>query len=304
MHTYEDLLELALTELDWPQCSWSTGFSNSSVCTASQLPINSIYMRMRERNRCMHRDFVNQGVNGQSVDNLIDDESMISGNYSGALLAIPPRFKRDRPSTVFFSLIGNDICRAKSWGAYTPVDTFARKALAELRFLDTKLAKGSQVIIMGLVDGRVLFDTLKDQRHPIGSTYAHFYDFMNCLEISPCWGWMNTNQTIRDASTARAHEYNQVYQGIIQSNHFENFDLHYYYPDYATLVRKWTEAGRNPAELIEPVDGFHPSTTGHQLLAEDYFEWLSQHVPGALGPINPNNQEIIRLFGDQGGHGV
>ena len=45
-------------------------------------------------------------------------------------------------------------------------------------------------------------------------TYAHYYDFMNCLQTSPCFGWMNSNAYWRNATTARAEELNQVYSQV------------------------------------------------------------------------------------------
>lgn len=64
---------------------------------------------------------------------------------------------------------------------------------------------------------------------------------------------MNSNQTIRDASTARAMEYNEAYQEIIATQQFQNFDLHYFYPDYAQVIANWTAAGNSALDLIEPV---------------------------------------------------
>ena len=50
--------------------------------------------------------------------------------------------------------------------------------------------------ITGLADGRILYNTLHNKEHPIGNiTYSTLYDFLNCLEISPCWGWCNSNET-------------------------------------------------------------------------------------------------------------
>lgn len=51
--------------------------------------------------------------------------------------------------------------------------------------------------MFGLADGDLLFDYLHNATHPLGVTYADVYDFLNCLEISPCWGWLNTNDTVR-----------------------------------------------------------------------------------------------------------
>lgn len=300
--TYSDLIPLLFTEIDWPECSWSTAWGNSTICPQSQLNVSSVYQRMLERNRCMHRDYVNAGVNGASVLNLINDGIVTPANYTGAMKAIPPRYKTDGPSTVFFSMVGNDICHAKELGAWTPVDEFATRVQEEFAYLDTVIAPGSHLIIMGLVDGRVLFDTLANDRHPIGCTYTEFYNFLNCLDICPCWGWMNSNQTVRDASTERAFEYNAFYEQLVENNDYQNFDLHYFFPDYAAIIGNWTASGGDPRALIEPVDGFHPSQTGNMLLAASMWEFLVENVPEAIGDINPNNEEIIAVFGDQGGY--
>lgn len=300
--TYEKLIDVLITEADFPQCSWSTAWASKDECPHSLLNVTSIYQKMLERNRCMHRDYVNAGVNGASVRNLIKDDGygMHPSNYSGQMLAYPDRFKVDGPSTVFFSMIGNDICG--STASYTPVDEFLKKAQAEFAYLDTVLAKGSHVIIMGIVDGRVLFNTLRNAMHPIGTPYTSFYDYLNCLHTSPCSGWMNSNESIRNASSAHAALLNQQYQTIIQSNRYKNFDLHYFYPDYADVINKWVAQGHDAADLIEAVDGFHPSQTGNMLLAAAMWEWLGDNVPEAMGQVNPNNADIVRLFGNQGGH--
>ena len=42
--------------------------------------------------------------------------------------------------------------------------------------------------------------------HPLGSLnsdvrYEDLYAYLNCLEISPCRGWMNKNATLRDLTS-------------------------------------------------------------------------------------------------------
>lgn len=115
MSTYESIVELLFTELDWAQCSSSTGWRNTSDCPYSPLPMNSIYQRMLRQNQCMHRDYVNAGVNGQSIDNLAPDQPVVPSNYSGNLEAIPARFATEGPSTVIYALIGN-VCHKKEKG--------------------------------------------------------------------------------------------------------------------------------------------------------------------------------------------
>lgn len=55
--------------------------------------------------------------------------------------------------------------------------------------------------------------------------------------------------------------------------------------------------------LFSVSDGFHPSTTGNALLAAAYWDWLNVNVPAAINDVNPNNADIQRIFGDQGGYG-
>jgi acyloxyacyl hydrolase len=49
----------------------------------------------------------------------------------------------------------------------------------------------------------------------------------------------------------------------------------------------------------EPTDGFHPSQAGNALFAQKFWQWLEAEHPEALGPVNPHNDEIARLFPDQ-----
>jgi len=50
-------------ELDWPQLSLVTGYMDS-VWDVAKGPTDSIYKRIRERNRCNHRNYQNTAVNG------------------------------------------------------------------------------------------------------------------------------------------------------------------------------------------------------------------------------------------------
>ena len=67
---FRELPAEALMEFDSPQCSWATGHlaanstSAGGACPAAELPLDSFYLKLRERNRCNHRDFQNIGVNG------------------------------------------------------------------------------------------------------------------------------------------------------------------------------------------------------------------------------------------------
>lgn len=71
----------------------------------------------------------------------------------------------------------------------------------------------------------------------------------------------------------------------------------YQRPDWNTFISQYVAAGGQAHDLIEPVDGFHPSTTGQMLMAKFIWEYLEQNVPEALGPINPNNAAIDAMLG-------
>ena len=104
----------------------------------------------------------------------------------------------------------------------TTPEEFYKNILEIWKFLDTviyiyfltitqKLPKGSHMVVLGLADGTVLYDTLHDKLHPIGVDYTTFYDFLNCNVMSPCAGWMNSDPSSRAATTVRANQLNSVY---------------------------------------------------------------------------------------------
>lgn len=131
------------------------------------------------------------------------------------------------------------------------------EALATLAFLDTRLPKNSTVVMMGLADGRILYESLHNRIHPIGKlrgdvTYSQLYDFLNCLEISPCRGWMNSNETLRNATTERAEQLSMVLEQITLEHKFTNFKAHYIPNVFKDGIAEWVAEGREAWELIEP----------------------------------------------------
>ena len=61
-------------------------------------------------------------------------------------------------------------------------------------------------------------------------------------------------------------------------------------------IIEYADAGYDLKDLIEPSDGFHPSQAGNALFAQSFFKWIEDNHPDALGPINPHNDEIDRIF--------
>jgi len=108
----------------------------------------------------------------------------------------------DYPVYLNFELIGNDVCNGHAgFDHMTKPEDFKAKILDLWHFIDTVIPKGSHLTVTGIADGRVLYNILSDSLHPIGIKYPVFYDFLNCVEVSPCWGWMNSNETARNMTS-------------------------------------------------------------------------------------------------------
>lgn len=288
-------LPIALTnELDWPQLSGTTGFLYST----SRIKENSIYLRLRKRNRCNHRDYQNISKNGASSQNL---ERFIESLSRNQLL--------DYPAIVIYAMIGNDVCSGHidPLPAMTTPEKLYSKVMQTLQYLNSHLPNDSHVILYGLPDGRFLWDHLHDRYHPLGQlnkdvTYAHFYSFLNCLQVSPCRSWMSSNKTLRTLTSERAEQLSKTLKKIATSQKFTNFDLFYLDFDFQEITEEWQKKGGQPWQLIEPVDGFHPNEVVSQLLADRFWKKMQHQWPHVLGKENPFNPQIEEVFGDQGGH--
>jgi hypothetical protein len=55
-------------------------------------------------------------------------------------------------------------------------------------------------------------------------------------------------------------------------------------------------------QLIEPVDGFHMSQLGHAFGADEIWNMFLADRPQWVGDVNPFNDEIAKIFGNQGGY--
>ena len=98
----------------------------------------------------------------------------------------------DYPLLAFIAYIGNDVCDG-SLDDMTTTTEFYNQAIEGLNMLNEVAVPGSQVVLMGLVDGRILWDTLYDNIHPLGMTYEDFYNFLTCTDANPCWTWLNSD---------------------------------------------------------------------------------------------------------------
>jgi len=290
----DGFMKMAEDELDFPMCSWGTAHVDSlEKCPfQDEVPgvtgVLSIYSQLRDRNRCNHNDFQNIGVNGARMT-----------SSSGLVDALSRRPEVDHPVMLWMSLIGNDVCNGHAGtGSMTTPEQFRASAMESLNALDATLPAGSYVISLALFNGELLYDTMHDQQHPIGPSYSQVYDWLNCMQESPCWGWLNSDPAARQMATDRATQLNAVYTDISTTETFKNFKYIYYTGEYLDLFNEYAKVMGEAAlpNLIEKGDGFHPSQAANALFAQKFFAWLEKAHPEALGPINPHNAEIDKMF--------
>lgn len=113
---------------------------------------------------------------------------------------------------------------------------------------------------------------------------------------------MNSNETVRRLTTEAAEVLSQQYTKIIAERKFKNFDMIYHDYPMDSIVKEYLEKGGKFIDLIEPMDGFHPSQMGNALSMKVFYEFAQRQHPHILGVVNPNNDKIIELFGNQGGY--
>ena len=284
-------------EFDWPMLSSTTGYKNSTW-DVIQGPVDSFYLRLREINRCNHRDYQNIGVNG-------DDSIQMSQH---TMYTMARNKSTDHPLFISLALIGNDVCHSEHDTEHmtSPEDFYANQ-LKILQYIDNTVPKGSVVLAVGLVDGRILYDTMHSRIHPLGAwrndvTYSAFYDFFNCLYISPCFGWLNTEEIWRNRTAVRAKELSDMLRAVVVNNTFTNIKVHYMDFPLDAVIQRWKSMGGQDWQLIQPVDGFHPSQEAVALFTDIFWEQLKKEAPDFIPPINPHNEEIIKRFKDQGGY--
>ncbi|NXT81376.1 AOAH hydrolase, partial [Zapornia atra] len=292
-------LPMAFTdELDWPQFSEITGFLNSTIGGWT----DSLYLRLRRRNRCNHRDLQNISQNDTKNDFPINIAAYLSFSLARNQLL-------DNPAIVVYATIGNDVCNGNrdTLAHMTTPKEMLSNVVQALRYLDSRLPNGSHVILTGLVDGRFLWDNLHDRYHPLGQlnrdiTYSQLYSFLDCLQVSPCSGWLTSNETLRNLTSERAVQLSNVLKGIATSEKFANFDVFYMDFPLRQTAEEWRKMGGEPWQLIEPVDGFHPSQIAAALGTSITWQKALHEWPHVLGKENPLNDQIEAVFKDQGGH--
>ena len=298
--TYKYMYEMLENEFDWPMESSTTGYMESEWDPVKvKGGVVSLYMQLLERNRCNHRDYQNIAVNGA------DSEPHSIGKIAKTL---GRNATTDKPVFVVLALIGNDVCNSHhSLDKMTTVTRYKQNMNQLLDYLEENLPEKSVVLSVGLADGRVLYDSMHNRIHPAAAfsgdiTYRAFYNFMNCLEISPCFGWLNDNSTWRNLTTERAMNLSKALHEVVKSKTFKRIKVVYMDNGIAEGVKDWVENGGQAWQLIEPVDGFHISKNGQFETAKIFYQLIEKNFPEILPPINPNNEKITKRFGSQNGY--
>jgi len=81
----------------------------------------------------------------------------------------------------------------------TPED-FKKNVLKVWNHYDTILPKGSHMVVLGLANGTLLFNTLHDKLCPFYVPYPYFYNFLNCTHHSPCATYFSSDPEVRLAT--------------------------------------------------------------------------------------------------------
>lgn len=299
VETFQNLPMILEDEFDWPMLSAATGYMNDTLWKRDiSGPMNSIYLKMRSINRCVHRDYQNLCVNGADTFEMKD-------NIMKSLARVADL---DNPVFITLALLGNDVCNEyHDLSHMTTPEQFYQNQLEILQYLDSRVPPGSTVVAVGMVNGSVLYDALHDRIHPLGAlrndvTYTQLYDFLNCLQISPCFGWMNSNATWRSLTTERAMNLSRALKDLTENTTFKNFKVYYMDAPVDKVLEEWQQNGGEIWQLIEPVDGFHPNQHANDLTAKIFWDMLVQKYPEIIPPVNPFNNLIEERFGDQGGY--
>lgn len=122
------------------------------------------------------------------------------------------------------------------------------------------------------------------------------------FKISPCNGWLTTNDTLRTLTQRYSEMLSGLVKNVTETHKFQNFDMAYVDFPLQNVIDQWVASGGEPWQLIEPVDGFHTNQFAHALYADSIWSILEKNYPDWLGPTNPFNDAITKIFGDQGGY--
>jgi acyloxyacyl hydrolase len=289
---------MAFGELDWPQCSWGTGFvadKNEWCATENPLPtdpVDSIYLRLRARNLCNHRDYQDHSWNGARSSNQLNH------------LTAMARTKEDNPLLVLYSMFANDVCNDRmDYTKCTTPTQFDANIRTALGHINGTAPAGTNVVLIGHEQGELMWDTLARVSHPIlGSmSYGTIWQFIASIGISPCAGWLNNDAGIRAGHTDWAESLDAAAANVAATASYPNLDVYYLRNPLDRIFNAYNGPNRK-SDLFTYLDGGHWQTELETLFGRQIWSDLMAQMPQVLGPVNPNNAAITARFGGQGGH--
>ncbi|ESO89739.1 hypothetical protein LOTGIDRAFT_164760 [Lottia gigantea] len=98
--------------------------------------------------------------------------------------------------------------------------------------------------------------------------------------------WPNIVHGKMDSIYQRLYERNRCNYGDYQNIAVNVFDI-------------WKKQGGSGWQLIEPVDGFHTNQVAQALTAQVLWDNMLKNHADFLGPVNPFNDKITQIFGNQ-----
>lgn len=76
----------------------------------------------------------------------------------------------------------------------------------------------------------------------MGVKYEDLYEYLICLDISPCPGYMNKDEKVRNQTAERAEVLSNIYSELLHSGlKFNNFDWDYFPFPTHSLFKNWTK---------------------------------------------------------------
>jgi hypothetical protein len=91
---------------------------------------------------------------------------------NNVLEAMKARNGTDQPATVIYAVIGNDVCSGHPGTSHmTTPAKFESAVLTALDYLEAHLAPDSHVVFAGLVDGRLLYNTMHAYASPLSPSF-------------------------------------------------------------------------------------------------------------------------------------
>ena len=111
-------------------------------------------MKVWESNHCSFRDYQNIAVNGARSSSMLDS----------IITTMARNQSYDQPVLLTYALIGNDVCNGHhDLEHMTTPQEFYQNVVGAMKYLDGVLPAGSHVYFVGLVDGRILYDTMSER---------------------------------------------------------------------------------------------------------------------------------------------